>query len=406
MSSKDYKKIIIEKLLKKYHTRLAKNTDTNRRIMLKPTEIYKNYAENNADISIKQDFNESAEKLLKRKMITVDHLKFSTDIEKIYLCEEQIDNIYEWLKEEHGITPQNVLVKKAETLLTKYRSSGNAMEYYQNKMLSLLQDPRNELDLEHLEANLKMLCFLETNLNDLYVREASMLVYGDSKWFEEHNYNEICNLLREVYHMPVQDQEKNDAILARYHIFPPEQEIFIKGKWRLEWEDHTLEISKLKGGIAINSCDLEQLSRITVDAEKIMTVENKTSYQRVNDSSIAVFYLGGYATRYQVLFLQKVIRDNPDVPCCHFGDIDVGGFLIHRHLCNATGKQFGLHCMGIGELENERFAKCHKKLTGNDRKRMQQLLSEEPYVQIMKYMEEHNVKLEQEIISYDRYAGA
>ena len=56
--------------------------------------------------------------------------------------------------------------------------------------------------------------------------------------------------------------------------------------------------------------------------------------------------------------------------------------------------------MGIEELTDERFAKCHKELTDNDRKRMQLLLSEEPYMQIMRYMEENNVKLEQEIVSY------
>lgn len=405
MSSKDYTKIIIEKLLKKYHTRLAKNTNTNRRVILKPTEIYKNYTENNADMLIKQSFNEAADVLLKMQMITVDHLKFSTDIEKIYLCEEQIDAIYEWLKAEYGITPQNVLVKKAKELLKKYFCDGKAMKYYQDQTFLLLQDPRSELDLANLEANLKMISFLEANTTDLYVREASMLVYGDSKWFEEHNYNEVCNLLREALSVPVQENERNDMILARYRISPTEQEIFIKGNWKLEWEDCTLETGKLKGGIAVNSKDIESLKRITADAEKIMTVENKTSYQRVNDSNIAAIYLGGYATRYQVLFLQKVIRDNPEITCCHFGDIDVGGFLIHRHLCNATGKKFGLHCMGIEELEDDRFKKCHKELTDNDRKRMQLLASEEPYVQIVRYMEEHNVKLEQEIISYYRYVG-
>ena len=400
MSGRDYRKIIVEKLLKKYNTRLAQDTSTTRRVILKPTEVYKNYTENNADISIKQNFDEAVDALLKMKMIAVDYLKFSTDVEKIYLCEEQICVIYEWLKAEYGITPQNVLVKKAKALLENYFCSGKVMEYYRNQISLLLLDPRTELNLDNLEANLKMIYFLETNTNDLYVREASMLVYGDSKWFEEHNYNEVCNLLREALHMPAQDNERYDAILALYHVTPTEQEIFIKGNWELEWENCTLEIGKLKGGIAINSRDIERLKSITVDAEKIMTIENKTSYQRVNDSNIATIYLGGYASRYQILFLQKVIQDNPRALYCHFGDIDVGGFLIHRHLCNVTGKQFELHCMGIEELKDERFARCHKELTDNDRKRMQLLLSEEPYVKIMRYMEENNVKLEQEIVSY------
>lgn len=403
MSSRDYRKLIVEKLLKKYNARLAKKTSTTRRVILKPTEVYKNYTENNADVLIKQTFDEAVGTLLQMKVITVDYLRFSTDIEKIYLCEEKMSVIYEWLKTEYGITPQNILIEKARTLLEQYFCDGRAMECYRSHIVTLMEDPRAELNLDNIEENLKMLRFLETNTRNLYVREASMLVYGDSKWFEEHNYCEICAILRETLHMPLQDNERDDAVLALYHIIPTEQEIFVKGNWKLEWEDCTLETGKLKGGVAVNSKDVERLKRITVDAERIMTVENKTSYQRVEESNTATVYLGGYATRYQILFLQKVIQDNPQVSYCHFGDIDVGGFLIHRHLCNATGKQFELFCMGIEELEDKRFVPCHKKLTDNDRKRMLSLLFEEPYTQIIKYMADNNVKLEQEIISCLEY---
>lgn len=399
MSSRDYRKLIAEKLLKKYNARLANKTNTTRRVILKPTEVYKNYNENNADVLIKQNFEEAVDTLLQMKVIMVDYLRFSTDIEKIYLCEEKISVIYEWLKTEYGITPKNILVEKVRMLLEKYFCEGQAMEYYRKRIDTLIEDPRTELNLDNIEENLKMLCFLETNTRSLYIREASMLVYGDSKWFEEHNYYAICNILRDALVMPLQVNEREDAILARYHIIPTEQEIFVKGDWKLEWEDCTLETEKLKGGISINSRDVERLKSVTVGAEKIMTIENKTSYQRVEKSNTATVYLGGYAARYQIMFLKKVMQDNPHVSWYHFGDIDVGGFLIHRHLCNATGKQFALYCMGIEQLRDKRFVKCHKKLTDNDRKRMQSLLFEEPYAQIVKYMLANDVKLEQEIIS-------
>ena len=50
MSNKDYKQIILDGLLKKYNNRYAKNITTNRRIILKPKEVYKDYDRNNADI--------------------------------------------------------------------------------------------------------------------------------------------------------------------------------------------------------------------------------------------------------------------------------------------------------------------------------------------------------------------
>ena len=104
--------------------------------------------------------------------------------------------------------------------------------------------------------------------------------------------------------------------------------------------------------------------------------------------------------RYQVRFLEKVLQDNPELECLHFGDIDVGGFLIHRHLCHAVGARFNLYRMGIRELEDPRFKPCRKKLTENDRSRMKRLMEEEEYREVLAYMDEHDVKLEQEIISY------
>ena len=82
MSSKDYKKAILDGLLKKYNNRYAKNITTNRRIILKPTEVYKDYAKNNADISEKQGINEAVSVLTGMGFITADYLKFSDDQER------------------------------------------------------------------------------------------------------------------------------------------------------------------------------------------------------------------------------------------------------------------------------------------------------------------------------------
>ena len=227
-----------------------------------------------------------------------------------------------------------------------------------------------------------------------------MLVYGDSKWFEEHNYDEICSIARQALGMPQEEDERNDAVLVRFGIYPTEQEIFIKGDWILEWKDHVVRTAGMKGGIAVLSGDIQDLVKIRVGSPRLMTVENKTSYQRMQPEGTALVYLGGFAVRYQVRFLEKVLQDNPELECLHFGDIDVGGFLIHRHLCRAVGARFNLYRMGIRELEDPRFQPCRKKLTENDRSRMKRLVEEEEYREVLAYMDEHDVKLEQEIISY------
>ena len=130
MSSKEYKKEIIDGLLKKYNARYAKNITTNRRIILKPTEVYKDYAKNNADILGKQGVNEAVSVLTGMGFITVDYLKFSDDIEKIYLLEEKIDALYEYLKEEYGVIPQMTISKQVHEIVEKYICRGEIVKKY------------------------------------------------------------------------------------------------------------------------------------------------------------------------------------------------------------------------------------------------------------------------------------
>lgn len=58
-------------------------------------------------------------------VITAAYLKFSADIEKIYLCEEKIDDIHECLRTEYGITPQSTIAKQVEEILAEYNYAEN-----------------------------------------------------------------------------------------------------------------------------------------------------------------------------------------------------------------------------------------------------------------------------------------
>ena len=406
MNSKDYVREILDQLMKKYQNRAPRREGmkSQRRVMLKPAALYRHYADNNADISVKQEIHEAVDKLLDLGMVTADYLKFSTDIEKICLCEDKAEEIYRYLEEEYGDIPQGRLRQQAESLLEKYGQGGDssgirgcAGETSGTEAGSLVAPYICNVRLMLEKPGY---CPDPENREKLYVKEASMLVYGDSKWFEEHNYDEICSIARQALGMPQEEDERNDAVLARFGIYPTEQEIFIKGDWILEWKDHVVRTAGMKGGIAVLSGDIQDLVKIRVRSPRLMTVENKTSYQRMQPEGTALVYLGGFAVRYQVRFLEKVLQDNPELECLHFGDIDVGGFLIHRHLCRAVGARFNLYRMGIRELEDPRFQPCRKKLTENDRSRMKGLMEEEEYREVLAYMDEHDVKLEQEIISY------
>ena len=390
---------ILQKLLKKYDKRSAKQVETNRRITLSPSEIYKAYHANDADMRRKEAINEAIHVLESESFVAVKRLKYSDEIEKIYMPADSASGVRDFLQNQCGITPRNRIKEEVFQLFAAYKHGGALVQAYCESLRQHLNETAEEIEFARIDANLKMIDFLEKNSKSLYVREVSVLVYGDSKWFQENNYEEICSLLRTFLAVPQADLEPPDAILERFHIITKEQEILLKGCWKIRWKDFVLDTSRLRSGIAISSADIPLIKQIEVGTEKVMTIENKTSFQRMIDKECSYLYLGGYANRHQITFLKKVMADNMGLEYLHFGDIDAGGFLIHQNLCETTGIPFRLYCMGVPELLDKRYVNARKPLTQTDTLRLKSLAGKEAYEAVVTYMLAHNCKLEQEIIS-------
>lgn len=82
----------------------------------------------------------------------------------------------------------------------------------------------------------------------------------------------------------------------------------------------------------------------------------------------------------------------------HFGDIDAGGFYIYLNLIQKTGIPFQTWKMDISTLKQ--YEMYTKPLTLNDRNRLLKL-KEEYNQPVIDYMLKKNIKLEQEIITFD-----
>ena len=74
--------------------------------------------------------------------MAVDYLKFSEDIEKIYLCEEKLDAIYEYLKKEYHVVPQSAVSRQIQETVKKYRAAGPMVQKYCEGVLRQAEDPR------------------------------------------------------------------------------------------------------------------------------------------------------------------------------------------------------------------------------------------------------------------------
>ena len=148
------------------------------------------------------------------------------------------------------------------------------------------------------------------------------------------------------------------------------------------------------------SSDISNITDITVGVPNFITIENKTAFHRFNEDDYACMYLGGFASHSQKDFLRELFRHSKDqINYRHFGDIDMGGFIIFRDLKESTKMPFSLYRMGINELQDKRYSACLTELTENDRNNSRSLIDSEEFGDIVRYMLERNVKLEQEIVA-------
>lgn len=398
----NYEEKMLVLLAEKYR-KSKKDSGTNavfRRTMISPAELYKNYNRNDGDIGKIEEVNQAAETFREKGFLTFEMNGFSNEIKKIYLVDQKIGEIERYLGDTYQYECKHVKKQYVEQMIAEYGGRSPAAEQECEKLRSALEKntiPKNYLQTEDI---LKALVFIENNQTELYLREASMLIYGSSKYFEENTLTGVCRLLRAHQNRPCGEDEMPDEILEEYHITREKQKICLKGDITIQMAGNILELGAFEEGIEFFADELEALEHISVHAPEFMTVENRTSYLRSGKRGTAFFYLGGYATRYQRDFLKKIYRDNPSLRYFHFGDIDAGGFYIHEHLCRVTGIPFELFRMSAEQLEDERFWNCLQKLTDHDRMRLKSLAGQECYRETAQYMLRQNVKLEQEIVSF------
>lgn len=397
----NYEEKILEILVENYRKSKKDSGDnkTNRRTQIKPEKIYKKYNANDGNLDEISKLNESVTALIEKGFVMSVHEKFGTQIQCIYLIDEKINNIEKYLNKKYGYISKDMQITKMYNLIERYKNASpicKAECIILDEGITNRKVPKN---IDSLEDIFKAISFIENNKETLYIKEVSMKVYGDSKYFGNKLLEDVCMMLRKYANRTMNEFELVDEILLDYHIYKEPQKLCIKGNAVICISGKEVDISGFFEGIEILVSDLANIETVKILAPKFMTIENRTSYLRYRADDMVIFYLGGYANRYQRDFIRLIYRTNLDVKYMHFGDIDAGGFWIHNNLCKITGVDFTMFHMSIEELKNSEYKKCLHKLTENDVARLQELKEIELYSKTVNYMLEHSVKLEQEIIS-------
>ena len=156
--------------------------------------------------------------------------------------------------------------------------------------------------------------------------------------------------------------------------------------------------------MAFSSDALKGLKALYIGDEAVITVENLTSFNRMQMERAFLIFLSGYHNLAKQAFIKPIAGDNPGKQWHHFGDIDPDGFYIVENLIRGTGIDFHTVYMDTDTLK--KYDEYTKPLEERDRRKAENLLEAGRYTDVMSYMLEKGKKLEQEIVSWMEWKGA
>ena len=232
--------------------------------------------------------------------------------------------------------------------------------------------------------------------SETYIRNFSTALFKDSKRFQREYKSTVESILFDY----TDDVVEKDDILGYYNLYENPTYVLIKGNARICFDESVVELSEMPGGIALSNGSLEGIQKISVKTDKVITVENLTTYHDCDELDAVYIYLGGYHNTSEQKLLELIYKNNGDKEYYHEGDLDVYGFLILENLIAKTQIPFKPLQMDIETIERFYRAGLYKNLTSRDRnvinsKKDGQLSA---YSDVLEYMLKYDCKVEQESI--------
>lgn len=372
----------------------------NQSFAIKPEKIFYDYNGDYTDQDEVNQFNREIQSLMEFDFVILEYERGIPVISKIKLNTNSINEIYSVLKRE-DITEKR---KREIEMYTQYMGVHDIMDAFCKSQVERLNDYKDAKYTSDIAINiLKLLKYVLENNSDIMERELSVAELGDTKLFEKSYKSRICSIIEEYGELELDlsaldKKEKEKVILEEYQVFSNPSYIFFKGNVDIHYIDGSSISVTPDNPLAILSEAIARIEMIKVKSKRIVTVENLTSYNRMNDNKSTFVYLSGYHNTAKQRFLKKIAENNSDVSWFHFGDIDPDGYFILKNLVEKTGIPFVPLYMDVEQLMN--YREYCKPLEKNDMVKVNSLLKVHFYDEVMEFMLANNCKLEQEIISW------
>ena len=394
----EYSKDIISRLLDIYERRngYAKRPEELRSIQFEVSKEYPIYKDR-YDNEKYRDINTAIEKNVAAGLI-ISEKDQTGRYSKIKLNIARVDDCYALLKRT-SIPDQckkvlSVLEKanNVECLLIGRIVSDfcEQIKAYKKLPYDLGYDARRVGEvLQVLEAVTKL-------TSETYIRNFSTALFKDSKRFQREYRSTIESILFNY----TDDVVEKDDILGYYNLYENPTYVLIKGNARICFDESAIELSEMPGGIALSNGSLAGIHKISVKADKVITVENLTTYHDCDEQDTVYIYLGGYHNTSKQKLLELIYENNGDKEYYHEGDLDVYGFLILKNLIDKTQIPFKPLFMDLGTIERFYRAGLYKNLSARDRKVITSKKDGQlsAYKDVLEYMLANDCKVEQESI--------
>ncbi|MBM6929565.1 hypothetical protein H5999_00600 [[Clostridium] spiroforme] len=395
---KDKRYEIMNIFIDRYENSAAfKGTSTRKRkIQLKLYQVYPHYGKSEYYLET-EEIEEAVNALLKLNFIKAGQNSDFGHRDIVLNTDEQIiRQIYHFL----GRTDLKYAQHQFLSALSQYQ----AFDWINNFLHELEVRTQHFQSLyPYLETNsvqelqdiITILNYMQSPHEEISYRKFSIMTLQDSKKLELYKHK-IYHIIHDFYDDTISNE--NEAFEV-FGIIRNPSIVYVKGKMRFQIDDQLIDLKNFNYHFSFYSDYITQIEIIDIHVQKIMTVENWTSFNDLELEDTLIIYLGGFHNTAISQFLLKIYKFLDDqVKYYHFGDIDAGGFYIYLNLLKKTNIPFQTWKMNLVTLKHyEQYA---KPLTQNDIARLKKLKNDinDP---VIDYMLEKNVKLEQEIISIE-----
>lgn len=405
MINSNIQKQILQRLLTKYESsKTYKGTNLLlQNFSIKPTDIFKEYDKDSTDINAIEDFEKECNLLESEKLIQLDW-----KYERIIRI-NAIATTENWKKIRTILGVKDKKQRKQDEIdfYTSFYEDINSEQIVKDFCKHQIERLENDKKAEYLQEDSKkiisLLDFILKNKNEILERELSISVLANSKTWEEKYKRKVLKILRQSGYFDSliekfsDEKEINKVILEECNVYSNPSYVYFKGNGKITFENGEFFTVYPDIPFALYSQSISKIMSFEIEDAKIMTVENLTTFNRIKKSETFFIFLSGYHNSVKQKFLEKIYQQNSNKTYFHFGDIDPDGFFILENLKKKTHIDFNQYKMGIEELE--KYSTFSRTLEDNDIIKAKSLIEKGKFVEIMNYMLEKNIKLEQEIIS-------